>query len=66
MNWRQTVSTSPSASRPQTGKNVGAWVLQILLAAVFLAAAGAKFAGVPMLLAIRDRVMGQNDNPSQF
>ena len=42
--------TSSSASRSQKGKNTAAWVLQILLAAVFLTAAGAKLAGVPMLV----------------
>lgn len=36
----------------QPGKaiNISAWVLQILLALVFLAAAGAKLASVPMLV----------------
>ena len=38
----------PARSRPT---HITAWVLQILLAVGFLAAAGAKLAGVPMLVA---------------
>ena len=39
---------------------IGAWVLQGLLAAAFLAAGGAKLAGVPMMVQIFDQIgMGQ-------
>jgi putative oxidoreductase len=56
MNWRQPVSTSTSASLAGKSRNSGAWILQILLAAVFLAAAGAKLAGVPMLVQVFDQI----------
>ncbi len=52
-----TVSTAQAAPR---GVNIAAWVIQILLAAAFLAAAGAKLAGVPMMVAIFDQIgLGQ-------
>ena len=35
---------------------IGAWVLQGLLAAAFLAAGGAKLAGVPMMVQIFDQI----------
>jgi uncharacterized membrane protein YphA (DoxX/SURF4 family) len=39
---------------------VGAWIVQGLLAAAFLAAGGAKLAGVPMMVQIFDQIgMGQ-------
>src|SRR5882672_7496019 len=39
---------------------VGAWIIQGLLAAAFLAAGGAKLAGVPMMVQIFDQIgMGQ-------
>jgi uncharacterized membrane protein YphA (DoxX/SURF4 family) len=39
---------------------IGAWVIQILLAAAFLAAAGAKLAGVPMMVAVFGQIgLGQ-------
>ena len=39
---------------------IGAWVLQGLLAVAFLAAGGAKLAGVPMMVQIFDQIgMGQ-------
>jgi len=39
---------------------IGAWVLQGLLAAAFLAAGGAKLAGVPMMVQVFDQIgMGQ-------
>ena len=38
------------AYQPSKAKNVGAWILQVLLALAFLAAAGAKLASVPMLV----------------
>ncbi len=36
--------------KPTKAKNVSAWILQVLLALAFLAAAGAKLASVPMLV----------------
>ncbi|HSI38800.1 MAG TPA: DoxX family protein [Methylotenera sp.] len=36
--------------QPSKAKNVSAWILQVLLALAFLAAAGAKLASVPMLV----------------
>lgn len=43
---------TPITSYPASGRgaNIAAWVLQILLAAAFLAAAGAKLAGVAMMI----------------
>jgi putative oxidoreductase len=42
------------------GRVVGAWIIQGLLAAAFLAAGGAKLAGVPMMVQIFDQIgMGQ-------
>ena len=53
-----------SASAPdltsKKGKNVVAWVLQVLLAAVFVAAGSAKLAGVAMMVQIFDQLgLGQ-------
>ena len=45
---------------PSRGRVVGAWILQGLLAAAFLAAGGAKLAGVLMMVQIFDQIgMGQ-------
>jgi uncharacterized membrane protein YphA (DoxX/SURF4 family) len=45
---------------PSRRRVVGAWILQGLLAAAFLAAGGAKLAGVPMMVQIFDQIgMGQ-------
>ena len=45
---------------PSRRRVVGAWILQGLLAAAFLAASGAKLAGVPMMVQIFDQIgMGQ-------
>lgn len=45
---------------PSRGRVVGAWIFQGLLAAAFLAAGGAKLAGVPMMVQIFDQIgMGQ-------
>jgi uncharacterized membrane protein YphA (DoxX/SURF4 family) len=45
---------------PSRGRVVGALILQGLLAAAFLAAGGAKLAGVPMMVQIFDQIgMGQ-------
>jgi uncharacterized membrane protein YphA (DoxX/SURF4 family) len=43
-----------------TGRKVASWVIQGLLAAAFLAAAGAKLAGVPMMVQVFDQIgLGQ-------
>jgi uncharacterized membrane protein YphA (DoxX/SURF4 family) len=45
---------------PSRGRVVAAWIVQVFLAAVFLAAGGAKLAGVPMMVQIFDQIgMGQ-------
>ena len=45
---------------PSRGRVVGAWIVQGLLAAAFLAAGGAKLAGVPMMVQVFDQIgMGQ-------
>lgn len=45
---------------PSRGRVVGAWIIQGLLAAAFLAAGGAKLASVPMMVQIFDQIgMGQ-------
>ena len=45
---------------PSRGRVIGAWIIQGLLAAAFLAAGGAKLAGVPMMVQIFDQIgMGQ-------
>ena len=36
--------------KPTKARNVSAWILQVLLALAFLAAAGAKLASMPMLV----------------
>src|SRR5689334_8833738 len=36
--------------QPGKARNIGAWILQVLLALAFLAAAGAKLAAIPMLV----------------
>jgi len=41
---------------PSKGRIIGAWVVQGLLAAVFLAVGGAKLAGVPMMVQIFDQI----------
>ena len=41
--------SAPYPARSQTA-HIAAWVLQVLLALVFLAAAGAKLASVPMMV----------------
>ncbi|WP_264051076.1 DoxX family protein [Methylobacterium flocculans] len=47
----QTLAISPAPSRRL---NILAWSLQVLLALVFLAAGGAKLAGVPMMVEVYD------------
>ncbi len=49
----------PPCSR---GANIAAWILQILLAFAFLAAAGAKLASVPMLV----QEFGQTGSDKSF
>jgi putative oxidoreductase len=45
---------------PSRSRVVAAWIIQGLLAAAFLAAGGAKLAGVPMMVQIFDQIgMGQ-------
>ncbi|SIO55908.1 DoxX-like family protein [Singulisphaera sp. GP187] len=44
------VQDSASAAKPGRGANVGLWILQVLLAAAFLGAGGAKLAGVEMMV----------------
>ncbi|MGU3285138.1 DoxX family protein [Methylobacterium mesophilicum] len=49
----QTLTASPAPSRKL---NIVAWSLQVLLALVFLAAGGAKLAGVPMMVQVYDLI----------
>ena len=49
----QTLTASPAPSRKL---NIVAWSLQALLALVFLAAGGAKLAGVPMMVQVYDLI----------
>jgi len=52
-----TALSGPSAPRRV---NIAAWVIQVLLAAAFLAAASAKLAGVPMMVAVFHQIgLGQ-------
>ncbi|WP_020168370.1 MULTISPECIES: DoxX family protein [Methylotenera] len=44
------MSDISTAFQPTKTKNISAWILQVLLVLVFLAAAGAKLASVPMLV----------------
>lgn len=44
------MTTTTNTFKPSKAKNISAWVLQVLLALAFLAAAGAKLASVPMLV----------------
>ncbi|MGR9448333.1 DoxX family protein [Rhizobium leguminosarum] len=50
-----TAAYSPLIS-PSKAVRVASWALRLLSAAVFLAAGGAKIAGVPMMVAIFDQV----------
>lgn len=49
----QTLTASPVLSRKL---NVAAWSLQVLLAIVFLAAGGAKLAGISMMVQVYDLI----------
>lgn len=50
---------APGAS-PSRGRYITAWILEVVLAAAYLAAGGAKLAGVPMMVHIFDRIgLGQ-------
>ncbi|MCJ2130437.1 DoxX family protein [Methylobacterium sp. E-045] len=51
MSQTLTASTAPSRKL-----NIVAWSLQVLLALVFLAAGGAKLAGVPMMVQVYDLI----------
>ena len=54
------MTTAAPASRVKKSTNIIAWVLQVLLAAAFLAAAGAKLAGLPMMVQVFDQIgLGQ-------
>jgi len=44
------MTTTSVSFQPGKARNISAWVLQVLLALAFLAAAGAKLAAVPMLV----------------
>jgi uncharacterized membrane protein YphA (DoxX/SURF4 family) len=50
------MSDSLLVQRPAKGKIVISWIIQSLLAAVFLAAGCAKLAGVPMMVEIFDQI----------
>lgn len=48
------------AARPSRGRNIAAWVLSVALSAAYLAAGGAKLAGVPMMVQTFDQIgLGQ-------
>jgi hypothetical protein len=52
-----TVSSAQPAPR---SVNIAAWAIQLLLSAAFLAAAGAKLAGAPMMVAVFGQIgLGQ-------
>jgi len=52
--------TAASAQTQPRRVNIAAWAIQLLLAAAFLAAAGAKLAGVPMMVAVFHQIgLGQ-------
>jgi putative oxidoreductase len=52
-------SLAPATS-PSRGRNITAWILAIVLAAAYLAAGGAKLAGVPMMIQTFDQIgLGQ-------
>ncbi len=44
------MTDTSNAYQPSKARNISAWILQVLLALAFLAAAGAKLASVPMLV----------------
>ena len=50
------MTIAASASNTRKSTNIIAWVLQVLLAAAFLAAASAELAGVPMLVQVFDQI----------
>jgi putative oxidoreductase len=50
------MSNSASLPRPAKATAVVAWVIQVLLAVAFLAAASAKLVGVPMLVEVFDQI----------
>jgi putative oxidoreductase len=45
---------SPAASKPGKGLNIALWVVQILLAAMFVMAGGSKLAGDPKMVGLFD------------
>jgi putative oxidoreductase len=54
------MSATTYAQPVSKGANITAWVVQVLLAAAFLGAAGAKLASVPMMVEVFDQIgLGQ-------
>jgi uncharacterized membrane protein YphA (DoxX/SURF4 family) len=52
--------TALSLKSAPRSAHIAAWAIQILLSAAFLAAAGAKLAGVPMMVAVFNQIgLGQ-------
>jgi putative oxidoreductase len=50
------MSVTSSGGMRRPSRRVGAWALQIVVAAAFLAAGGAKLAGVPLMIQIFDQI----------
>jgi uncharacterized membrane protein YphA (DoxX/SURF4 family) len=50
------MSYAASVARPARANIIATWILKILLALAFLAAAGAKLAGVPMMIQVFDQI----------
>jgi uncharacterized membrane protein YphA (DoxX/SURF4 family) len=51
-----TTQSSTSRTVPSKSVTIISWTLRLLAAAAFLAAGGAKLAGVPMMIAIFDQI----------
>lgn len=49
-------SAATGAAAPSRAINITLWVLQALLAAAFVAAGGAKLAGVPQMVALYEQI----------
>jgi uncharacterized membrane protein YphA (DoxX/SURF4 family) len=50
------MATTYSVVAPGKGQVIASWILRVLLAVAFLAAAGAKLAGVPMLVQVFEQI----------
>lgn len=50
------MSVADSIARPVRTKAIATWILKSLLALAFLAAAGAKLAGVPMMVEVFNQI----------